>query len=75
MPSEIAYKCYKVKEGAKLYTVEPNRLIIRPEALLESKRSLDSFDNHLFAPGIVKSGQNSVQSSPNLDGDGLDFMF
>lgn len=68
-PSEVAYKCYKIKEGAKLHKVEPNRLIIRPDALLESKRSLDSFDNHLFAPGIAKSGQNSVSSSPNLDDD------
>jgi hypothetical protein len=75
LPSEVAYRCYKVKEGAKLIKVEPNRLIIRPDALLESKRSIDSFDHHLFAPGIAKSGQNSVSSSPNLDDDGIGFNF
>jgi len=41
LPSEVAYKCYKVKEGTKLHKVEPNRLIIRPDVLLESRRSLD----------------------------------
>jgi len=69
LPSVVAYKCYKIKEGAKLVKVEKNSLINRPDALLDVKRSLTSVEHELFANNIFKSGSNSVSSSPANLGD------
>ena len=67
LPSEVAYKCFRIKEGTRLHIVAQTH-----DAMLDKKRSDLPNDSikHLFDK-IQNSGPNSVASSPDMNDDCL----